>query len=76
MSIISKLKVWIGSDTSNLERGFKRGKKEASGFGSAMKKLKGTLASVFAVSSIVSLQRMHEPKQSTGRCRKKTGSCY
>lgn len=57
MSIISKLKVWIGSDTSNLERGFKRGKKEASGFGSAMKKLKGTLASVFAVSSIVSFAK-------------------
>lgn len=57
MSIISKLKVWIGSDTSDLERGFKRGKKEASGFSSAMKKLKGTLASVFAVSSIVSFAK-------------------
>ncbi len=57
MSIISKLKVWIGSDTSDLERGFKRGKKEASGFSSAMKKLKGTLVGIFAVSSIVSFAK-------------------
>lgn len=57
MSIISKLKVWIGSDTSNLERGFKRGKKEASGFGSAMKRLKGTLVGIFAVGGIVSFAK-------------------
>ena len=30
MSVISKLKVWIGSDTSDLQKGLKKSKKEVS----------------------------------------------
>ena len=33
MSVISKLKVWIGSDTSDLQKGLKKSKKEVSAFG-------------------------------------------
>lgn len=57
MSVISRLKVWIGSDTSNLEKGLKRGKKEVSSFSSGMKKLGGMIAGAFALSSVVSFAK-------------------
>ena len=57
MSVISKLKVWIGSDTSDLQKGLKKSKKEVSAFGTGIKKLKGMIAGAFAVSSIVSFAK-------------------
>lgn len=57
MSVISKLKVWIGSDTGDLEKGLKKSRKEVSAFGSGMKKLGGLIAGAFAVSSVVSFAR-------------------
>ena len=57
MSVISKLKVWIGSDTSDLQKGLKESKKEVSAFGTGIKKLKGMIAGAFAVSSIVSFAK-------------------
>lgn len=57
MSVISRLKVWIGSDTGDLERGLKKGKKEVSAFGSSMKKLGGIIVGALAVSSVVSFAK-------------------
>ena len=50
MSVISKLKVWIGSDTSDLQKGLKKSKKEVSAFGTGIKKLKGMIAGAFLAS--------------------------
>lgn len=57
MSVISKLKVWIGSDTGDLEKGLKKSKKEVSAFSSGMKKLGGMIAGAFAVGSIISFAK-------------------
>ncbi len=57
MSVISKLKVWIGSDTGALEKGLKKSKKEVSAFSSGMKKLGSMIAGAFAVSSVVSFAK-------------------
>ena len=57
MSVISKLKVWIGSDTSDLQKGLKKSKKEVSAFGTGIKKLRVLLARAFAVRSIVSFAK-------------------
>lgn len=62
MSVISKLKVWIGSDTSDLQKGLKKSKKEVSAFGTGIKKLKGMIAGAFAVSSIVLTSSLRTPK--------------
>lgn len=54
MSIISKLKVWIGSDTENLQKGLKRSKQEVSGFAKITQRIGGMIAGAFAADAIVS----------------------
>lgn len=57
MSVISRLKVFFTSDTKELEKGLRRGKKEVSSFSAGMKKLGGMIAGAFAVSSVVSFAK-------------------
>lgn len=52
MSVISRLKVWIGSDTSALEKGLKKSKKEVGLFGKGMQKLGGMIAGAFALGTL------------------------
>lgn len=54
MSIISRLKVWIGTDTKDFEYGLNKSKKGLSGFSSSVKKIGGLIAGAFAFSSIKS----------------------
>lgn len=52
MSVISRLKVWIGSDTSALDKGLQKSKKEVSAFGKGMQKIGSMIAGAFALSSL------------------------
>lgn len=54
MSIISRLKVWIGSDTSAFEKGVDRSKRKMSTLGRAAKKLGGIMAGAFAADRLKS----------------------
>ncbi|WP_303182171.1 phage tail length tape measure family protein [uncultured Butyricimonas sp.] len=54
MSVISRLKVWLTADTKEFSDRLNKGKKEVSGFSSAMKKVGGVIAGAFALSSIKS----------------------
>lgn len=54
MSVISRLKVWLTADTKEFSDRLNKGKKEVSGFSSAMKKVGGVIAGAFALSSITS----------------------
>ena len=52
MSVISRLKVWIGTDTSAFEKGIKRSKKKMGLLGQSAKKLGGMIAGAFALGAI------------------------
>jgi len=52
MKVIGQLKAILGLDKKGFDRGLKDAKKQGSKFGSAMKKLGGILAGVFAVTKI------------------------
>ena len=54
MSVISRLKVWLTADPKEFSDRLNKGKKEVSGFSSAMKKVGGVIAGAFALSSIKS----------------------
>ena len=52
MSVISKLRVWFGADTTEAEKGFKRVEKSGGELSKGFEKLKGTIAAAFSVAAI------------------------
>lgn len=52
MSVISKLRVWFGADTTDAEKGFKRVEQKGSELNKSFDKLKGTITAAFSVAAV------------------------